>query len=175
MNHARIYGLLILVILGLAAGGAQAATCTLAATDINFGIITQLNSSPTDVQGSITVACQGAAGDLQGLPLAATLVATVDYQLVMDGGAAGNTAARAMTGPGATLSYNIFTDPSRQSVWGDGANGTSSQSGEFVFTSDEVLQNTPKSADHLSFARVPANANVPPGQYVDMVKVTLIF
>lgn len=168
MKRETVCGLLILC---LASGGAQAAACNQSLTDIGFGVITQLDPQPTDVQGTITVECQAEAADLAGLPP----TAIVDYQIRIDGGTAGNVVLRALQGPGATLRYNIYTDPGRQSVWGDGGNGTTTQSGQFVFTADEVLQGTPKSAGHLSYARIPPNVNVVPGQYSDTVTVTLVF
>ncbi len=165
--QARIGGVLLLAL----AGGAQAANCTLNVTDIPFGSVTQLNPEPVDVQGSLTVQCQAELDDLQGLPP----TATVDYTLSMNGGGSGNPATRAMQGPGGALGYNIYVDAGRQTVWGDGSNATQMVGGQFVFTQLQVLGGAQQSADHISFARIPAGINVAPGLYADTVTVTLVF
>ncbi|HXG29765.1 MAG TPA: spore coat U domain-containing protein [Nevskiales bacterium] len=168
MKRVGAMGLLLVL-----SGGAQAADCTLSLTDINFGAISQLNPDPVDVQGSLTVQCQAEAGDLEGLPL----TATVDYSISMNGGGSGSAVARAMSGLGlgASLGYNIYVDAGRQMVWGDGNNGTQVVGGQFVFTELEVLAGTQKSADHISYARIPPGINVPPDTYTDTVTVTLTF
>lgn len=168
MRHARSGGLLVLC---LVTGHLQAANCTLNVTGIDFGAVTQLNPQPVDVQGTVTVQCVGELDDLDGLPPAAT----VDYQITMGGGTAGTAVARAMQGPGGALGYNLYTDPGRQFIWGDGNNGTSIQAGQFVYSELEVLGGTQKSAEHLSYARIPPGINVAPGPYTDMVTVTLVF
>jgi spore coat protein U-like protein len=169
MKRTGIGGALILLCL---ASGAQAANCTLNVTDINFGAVMQLNPQPVDVQGSVTVRCQAEAGDLEGLPP----TATVDYLLAMNGGmTTNNPAARGMQGPGGVLSYQIYSDSSRQLPWGDGSNGTQPVAGQMLFNAADVLAGTQKSADHISYARLPANINVAPGMYADTVTVTLTF
>jgi spore coat protein U-like protein len=167
MKRVGMMGVLLLML----SGGAQAANCTLGLTDIDFGAVSQLNPDPVDVQGSLSVQCQAEAGDLQGLPL----TATVDYTISMNGGGSGSAVARALSGSGGSLGYNIYVDAGLQMVWGDGSNGTQVAGGQFVFTELEVLTNTPKSADHISYARIPPGINVPPGMYADTVTVTLTF
>jgi spore coat protein U-like protein len=165
MIRKHLYALLLT--LGMS-GQVWAESCTLTVTDIEFGTIQQLNPAPTDVQGTVAVACQAEATDLSGLP--PTFI--INYEVVMDGGASGSAVARAMTGPAGTLSYNIYTDSGRQSVWGDGSNGTSTQTGQFTFSLATI--GVPQSTNYISYARIPANINVAPGVYSDnLVTVTL--
>ncbi len=155
------------------ASGAQAATCTLSATDVPFGSISQLNPAPVDVQGTVSVDCQAAAADLIGMPA----MANIAYRITLSAGQSGTPLTRAMhrAGGAEALAYNIYVDAGHQMVWGDGNNGTAQNSGEFSFSAAEMMQGQRKSAAYLSYARLPANINVPPGDYGDTMTVTLSF
>lgn len=120
-------------------------TCTISATDLDFGVKGVLNTAITG-QSSIGVTCtQGAS-----------------WSVVLDGGTTGNTAARRMTSPaGDTVGYNLFRDAARSSVWDTTA--TSQATG----TGTGVSQNLPV------YGSVPAQTTPKPGIYSDRVVATI--
>jgi Uncharacterized secreted protein len=60
------------------------------------------------------------------------------------------------------LAYNLYTDPSRTLVWGDGINGSDvSVSGSRI--------------DLPIYGRIGARQNVPEGQYVDTIVLTISY
>ena len=64
------------------------------------------------------------------------------------------------------LNYQIYTNASRTTIWGDGSNGTGS-----VALPVEI----PDSASATLYGRVPALQSVPTGSYLDTIVVTVNF
>jgi spore coat protein U-like protein len=65
------------------------------------------------------------------------------------------------------LNYNIYLDATRQTVWGNGTNGT-----------DAYFENNPPNNTPVvvpMYGRVFARQDVPTGQYVDVVHVVILF
>lgn len=154
----------------LAAGDAVAASCSVAAVDLAFGPVPQLNPAPVDVQSTVTVQCTADATDVDGV------TATVSYTVELSGGQAGNPLLRSMTDGGtAALPYGVYTDPAHTVVWGDGSNGTARPSGQFVFTVVDANAGLPQSHSHMAYGRVPAGNLALPGTYGDTLVVRLSF
>ena len=147
----------------LAAGSAQAATVsttfnnkiTIAAecivgavSDIDFGTHGIL---ATNIDGStdINVTCTNSTA----------------FSVALDKGLTGaNTSARVMTGPGAPVSYSLYSDAARSSNWGN------------VYPNDTVQGTGTGSAQTLTvFGRVPPQAAPTPGAYSDTVRVTVSY
>src|SRR4029079_2141001 len=66
-----------------------------------------------------------------------------------------------------TLAYNIYLDSTRQTIWGQGLYGT-----------DVYYQNNPPNGTPVivpAYGRIPPRQNPPPGQYVDVVTVRVLF
>jgi spore coat protein U-like protein len=71
------------------------------------------------------------------------------------------------SGPNERLNYNIYLDATRQTIWGQGAYGT-----------DVYYQNNPPNGTPVvvpAYGRIPARQNVPPGNYVDVLNVRILF
>jgi spore coat protein U-like protein len=62
-----------------------------------------------------------------------------------------------------SLFYNLFTDPSHLSIWGDGSPGTS------------LVSFSGTSGSRTIYGRIPAGQNVSVGTYGDTITVTLTF
>ncbi|RYG36563.1 MAG: spore coat U domain-containing protein [Burkholderiales bacterium] len=120
-------------------------TCTISTTDLDFGVKGVLNAAITG-QSSLGIACtQGAS-----------------WSIVLDGGASGNTAARRMTSPaGDNVSYNLYRDAARTSVWG------ASAATQATGTGTGNQQSVPV------FGTVPAQPTPKPGVYSDRVVATI--
>ena len=61
------------------------------------------------------------------------------------------------------LEYNLYTDPSRLTVWGDDSAGT------------VTVSETASTAEKTIYGRVPGRQNVPAGTYTDVVLVTISY
>ncbi len=65
------------------------------------------------------------------------------------------------------LQYNLYLDPSRSTVWGDGSAGTSQYGPSSPPNASSVLLNI--------YGRMPARQNVRAGSYSDTVVITIVF
>lgn len=108
---------------------------------------------PTDAQGSVTYFCKGVGQN--------TL--TIDLST----GGAGQFNPRQMRSAGEVLSYNLFLDAGRGTIWGDGGAGTG-RYGPF-----RPPNNSPVVVP--IFGRIPPGQNAAPGEYSDSVLLTLVF
>ena len=81
------------------------ASCSIEATDLDFGQIDPLANADTDVNSSVTVVCTNGHGYDVGLNAGAGAGATV--------------AVRKMTGGAGTLDYSLYSDTLRTTVWGN--------------------------------------------------------
>ena len=124
------------------------ATCVVSATPVAFGIY---GTAQLDSTGQVTVIC----------------VNGTSYTLALDAGtgSGASLAARRMTGPtGQTLTYSLYQDSSRSSVWGDVV-GTNAMAG----TGSGIVQVI------TMYGRIPASQYPSAGVYSDTVAVTLTY
>jgi spore coat protein U-like protein len=124
--------------------------CTVEASPVAFGTYDVFANTPATSSGSITVRCT------LGIAIA----------IALSPGGSGTYAPRRMQGSTHTLAYNLHTDASGSTVWGDGTGGTS--------TAVQVLQALVPVVRTVH-ARVPARQDVPPGIYGDSVVATIAF
>jgi spore coat protein U-like protein len=127
---------------------------------LNFGPYTpitfpgKLTSATADSTGTISITCAG-------------LTQPISYTLKASAGRSNYVALRSMggTGGGADMVYNLYTDASRTTVWGDGASGTSF-SGSIAPTDGPV--------SHTFYGRVPAGQSaLRAGIFTDQLVITL--
>ena len=144
----------VLLVATLQAGSpAHAAKCDFTAGNISFGTYDLLTSQPTLTSGTISVVCNPA------VPTPVTIS--------LSAGQSGNFAARAMSAGGSDrLYYNIFIDSSRSTVLGDGNGG-----------SQRLFMNVDKNTPWIVpfYASVPPGQDVTPGQYSDLLTLTVDF
>ena len=122
------------------------ADCTLDVVGLNFGDYDPFSSQDIDITASIAVSC-----DVES-----------SYEIALSTGFGSYTARLLTNGPN-LLSYNLFVDPTRLTVWGDGSPGTSTVSSQSV------------SADLPVYGRIPAGQNAHLGSYGDSVTITITF
>ena len=154
---------LCVILLGLAlmvlstAARAQPVTCTVSATPVSFGSYNVFNASPLDATGTITVHCTNLVSLF------------VNYTVKLSKGLSSSYAPRQMANGANRLDYDLYTDATRLTVWGDGSAGTSFISNGFLVVLLGVT------ANHTVYGRVPALQNVAVGSYSDNITVTLTF
>ncbi len=104
----------------------------------------------------------GQANDLDGVGEITLTNCQGQVTVEMDGGGSGSTSARVMSNGTDTLAYQLYRDPSRTQLWGQGADAFVGQ----ILTSQVRLQ---------VFGRIPGGQSVPPGVYTDTVNITVTF
>jgi spore coat protein U-like protein len=152
----KILALLVTATTLLCAGTTRAAHCTIATTPVNFGSYDVFSFSPLDSTGSISINCSNP--EKKPLPVNITVSA----------GASGSFSQRQMksTASADVLLYNLYGDPSRTRVVGDGSGGT------LTFT-DSIDRTFPWNIP--LYGRVPARQNKTPGIYTDTLTATVIW
>jgi spore coat protein U-like protein len=115
---------------------------------LNFGTYDVFSPLNDDITGTISVNCPSGTS----------------YTLSLSSGF-GTYAARTMTSGTNILGYNLFLDPTRLTIWGDGSAGTGTASGVGTGTS----------TDTPVYGRIPAGQNVSVGNYSDVLTVTVTF
>ncbi|HZZ92374.1 MAG TPA: spore coat U domain-containing protein [Usitatibacter sp.] len=123
-----------------------AAQCNVGAQGVAFGTYDVFSSQGVDSTGNIAVTCD----------------VSTPYAIAMSPGQ-GTYALRSMASGTYRLGYNLFTDASRATVWGDGTGGSSTVSGSTA------------AANYTVFGRIPARQNAHVGAYADSVTITLTF
>lgn len=151
---------IIIAMLIFCSGSALADTysCDLAVGSVSFGRYER--ASALNGTGTVSLSCTLTSGlGQEGTP----------YSLSMSTGQSGDYAARKLTtGTVNTLEYNLYTNSSYTSVWGDGSGGSAVVSG--------VLTGTSVSRSHTIHAYIPSYQNTPRGSFSDpTVQVSISF
>lgn len=130
----------------LATAPAAAANCTISPQSVSFGNYDTLDSQPLDGVGNISVQCD----------------AMTSFTISLDSGS-GTYSGRQMTSGTNVLEYNLYTDASHVSIWGDGSSGTT------------VVSDSASSAEEPVYGRIAARQDVPAGTYTDVIVVTVTY
>ena len=163
MRHAwtapRALCFIILIVMHEIAG---AATCILSGGGVNFGVYDPIAVFPTDGAGTVTLQCNwvGPGG-----------AEHVDYVVTLSTGASGTYAARTLVSGANTLTYNLYIDPARTQVWGNGSTGTSVWSGSMNVSNGQPVQ----TVTATDYGRMPAAQDAAAGNYSDTITVTVNF
>lgn len=133
-----------------AAPFAAQASCSVSARPVQFGVYQPFSTSPTDSTGSVTVRCTSFVGGYT-------------ISLGQGGGSYSN---RQMRSGAVPLSYQLYSNGTRSSVWGDGASGTVTVFGTCFWIC---------TSSFTTYGRIPARQLVKPGSYVDTIVATVTF
>lgn len=145
-NRAALAPWLFAVALAMTARQGWAVQCDPSAQGVSFGSYDTFSNQPLDSTGNIGVSCDVSAS----------------YSIALSPGG-GSYASRAMASGAYTLKYNLYTDATRTTVWGDGTGGTATVNGSGT------------TADYTVYGRVPAGQNAYVGSYTDTITVTVTF
>jgi spore coat protein U-like protein len=126
-----------------------ALNCNVSATDLNFGSAGVLNNN-IDSTSTISVSCINGAPYNVGLSIGSGVGATV--------------ASRKMTGSGSTITYALYKDVSRSTVWGNTV-GVDTVSGTGIGSTQNLIV----------YGRVPPQSTPAPGVYLDTIVVTVTY
>ncbi len=146
---------LLLAIALLLPGIANAINCTITLNPLPFGMYTPAGTVPLDAVSDITVRCVAQAGT---------------YSVSIGPGFSGNQLLRTMLAGGTDiLNYNLFRDPARTQIWGDGIPPT------FVVIGSRAGVGRPTVNVHSLYGRVFSGQTPNPGNYADNLLVTVLF
>ena len=131
-----------------------ARACTVSAAGVAFGTYDTLSPAPDDGVGSVSVTCHPHVHFVE-VGLSAGL--SLSYS------------ARTMRNGAASLSYNLYTDAARTTVWGDGIAAPS------VTVNPGLVNSGTRTLTRTIYGRIPAQQSVSFGTYNDTIMVTLTF
>jgi spore coat protein U-like protein len=135
------------------AGPADGApNCTVSATSVNFGTYNVFDTTANDTTGTVSYRCTGN---------------TSVVSITLSAGSSTGFSPRNLTGTADTLTYNLFTDAARTSIWGDGTGSTAS------YQRSSPPNNTTITV--TVYARIPASQDVQADTYRDNITVTINF
>lgn len=136
------------------AAESYAFNCRIATTPVNFGNYDVFSSYVLDSTGTITVSCNNP----EQKPFS--------IMITLSAGGSGVFNPRKMSSSSGAdrLSYNLFTNPSRTVIWGDGTGGSSTVSSLITRTS---------TFNSLLYGRISAGQNVSVGNYSDVLTATV--
>jgi spore coat protein U-like protein len=155
----------VLVAALLLAGRAQAAAdCNVSVSGVAFGVYDPFATTPDDSTGTVTVTCSS-VGNGGG-------VTRLNYSVALSAGASGSYSQRFMTSGAPRLNYNLYTDPARSLVWG---NGGGSQLIAGSMTVGPGVGNRTRTVTHTVYGRLPALQDAAEGNHMDSIVVTLTF
>ncbi len=177
MNSIKTIPLMALLL--LLAGVARGQECSVTTIPVKFGNFVTQSPAPLDTIGEITVSCSGA----------------LSYSVIIGPGSnsGGTFSPRKMGQNGHTLNYNLYIDPARTQVGGDGTGTTFVQSvTAAVFTPDPLqsgasggkkgsanrklnLVSGARKDTFNVYGRIPAGQVIPGGQYTDNLTITVFF
>lgn len=145
---------LLIVLVWAQPGSAQTCAVTSAAgsTLVDFGVYTALGGN-LDGTGTIELSCTPGP-----------LLLPVSYSISIGPGASGSFNPRKFLAGAYALGYNLYLDPLRLQVWGDGSPGTGKHGGACSGTCPTTV-----------YGRVFGNQSVPAAPYRDEVLITLDF
>jgi len=154
-RNSTLQALAISCLAGLWPAASHAIQCKLTVTPINFGVYMPMTTAPVDVVGQLTVRCQAQPGT---------------FSVLIGPGLSGDQTARTMAAGGAdVLYYNLFRDPSRMEIWGDGTPPS------FVVSGARTQKGRPTFFDFPVYGRIYADQAPNPGVYNDNLLVTVLF
>lgn len=133
---------------------ATAATCRFTVQPVDFGLYNPGSPAPLDVTGSVEVRCSGSPGS---------------FVLTISQSSTGGFAPRRMVSGPYLLEYNLYADPARQRIWGDGTGGTVVNSGE------KPSGGRPVSFSFPIYGRIFPRQSVGEGFYADTLLVTSVY
>ncbi len=145
----------ILLLLPLVLAGEARAACNVSATGVSFGPYDVFSGAPLDSTGSVTVSCDEVPPP------------NVVIEIGPSAGSGGfNPRRMRHASRPDRLDYNLFTDASRSSVWGDGTSGTQ------IVSLKRVKRQKPPVVTTI-YGRIPPGQNVSVGSYSDALTVTI--
>ncbi len=150
---SKFIGVLVVLILIFFWTVNSEAACSINATSMNFGSYDVFSPAPLDSTSTVTVACDSF-----------TFFISIAIGTSPNSGLFNPRQMKHLTGPD-LLNYNVYTNASRTTIWGDGTGGTGFG---FIFF---VPPN--RTRIRTVYGRIPPSQDIPAGPYGDTLTVTI--
>jgi spore coat protein U-like protein len=124
--------------------------CTIGTTPVAFGDYNVLDGPPKTSTGSVTYQC----------------TVGVNIIVTLSRGSSAAFDPRTMRSGSEVMNYNLFHEPTFQTIWGDGTGGSQAYS---------ALATVLFPATVTVYGRISAGQNVAAGSYSDAVVATIVF
>jgi spore coat protein U-like protein len=136
-----------------------AASCSVSANAVSFGVYNPLSGTPLTSMATLTTTCtQIGNGSTR-----------VSFTVSLSTGASGSYASRTLISGASKLSYNLYPTAAYQSVWGDGSGISVTVPGTLHVTGGRPLQQQVNTI----YGQIPAGQDVGAGSYLDTIVVTV--
>jgi spore coat protein U-like protein len=151
-------GVVVLLLLLMAALPAAAQSCNVSATPMLFPAYNAFSGTASQTTSTVTVTCTG------------LLFIGVTYEARLGPGHSGNILSRAMAHSSRpdTLGYQVRLNSHSGPVWGNGTQGS-------VFTGTMLLGVFSRTHTRTVYGQVPAGQQVHSGSYADAPVMTIIY
>lgn len=135
------------------------ASCIVTSSGVALGSYTFNQVGPSDATGNINVSCT----------LIGVMSLLVSYDIRLSTGISGSYTQRQMGSGASRLNYNLYSNPARSAIWGDGTAGTTTVSDGYLLGLLTTVR------DYPVYGRVPAGQNILAGAYSDAITVTVLY
>jgi len=131
-----------------------AAECLVSSQDLNFGTYNPLATGNVDVSSQININCTSGT----------------DFTIKLNAGQHSSGGFNRNMSDGTNqLAYQLYTDSTRLTIWGDGTNGTS------TVTGTGTGPGSGNTLHEIVYGQLPALQPIPVGTYSDSINVTVTF
>lgn len=141
-----------LAMLSIAAPGYAQASCTISTSAVSFGTYNVFGTNPVDSTGAVTYRCNSSAFNIT---------------VKLSRGQSSTYTPRTMLKTAEALTYNLYLDAARTTIWGDGTGGTQFYSRANPPNNSNVVLTV--------YGRVTAAQDVSAGTYTDTIAATINF
>lgn len=128
------------------------ANCTISTTAVAFGTYDVFGASPVDSTGAVTYRCNAAARNIR---------------VTLSRGQSATFTPRTMLKTGEALTYNLYMDAARTTIWGDGTGGTQFYSKANPANNTNIVLTI--------YGRITAAQDISAGSYTDTIAATINF
>jgi spore coat protein U-like protein len=163
MFRSRVFGAILMLSIPAQPVYALLENCTVSTSGVSFGAYDVFSPAANDATGDVSVACTG--------------IGLASYTILLSTGS-GSYASRLMSSGSHLLVYNLYVDPNRTIVWGDGSAGTQVINDSYLLL--PVIQalgppqiRTTETRHYPVYGRIPARQNAYVGNYSDTLIVTV--
>lgn len=132
--------------------------CSLSTTGLTFGSFDPIEQSPDDSTGIITVTCSVPEGKM-----------SASYQIQLTAGSSNNFTTRTMKSNDNVLNYNLYTDGSMSSVWGNNTGNSQAINDSYNTSTPSITKN------YTVYGRIFSPQSVAAGSYHDLITVVLVY
>jgi spore coat protein U-like protein len=138
-----------------------ACSCGVSATGVLYPTYAPQATSPTTGTGVVSVNCSIISG---------LVSLVVSYSINLSTGSSGTFSARTMTQGSSALSYNLYTNSTHATVWGDTTGGTSDVTDSYLLALGPAT-----TKNYTVYGQIPISQNVIAGSYTDSIVVTITY